>query len=110
MSGAKETRTAYRLNANKSKLYALAKKYYPEIEPMRKTVFIKYPRVRDYALNFNCGNFRHRLFLSVCGGRPTLGDELTQYLDNGDSLTDWNAHTLTLEELREFGILEAVEK
>lgn len=36
MSGAKETRTAYRLNANKSKLYALAKKYYPEIEPMRK--------------------------------------------------------------------------
>lgn len=110
MSGTEATRTVYRLNANKSKLYALAKKYYPEIEPMRKTEFIKYPSVRDYALNFNCGNFHHHLFLSVCGGRPTLGDKLTQYLDNGDSLTDWNTHTLTLDELREFDILEAVEK
>lgn len=35
MSGAAAVRTAYRLNVNKTKLYRLAKQYYPEIGPMK---------------------------------------------------------------------------
>lgn len=37
-----ETRKTYRLTANKTKLYALAKRIYPNIEPMKNTDFIKY--------------------------------------------------------------------
>ena len=37
----------YRLHATKTKLYRLAKHYWPEIMPMRETEYTKYPRVRD---------------------------------------------------------------
>ena len=42
----------YRLTANKTKFYNLAKKFWPDIEPMRRVEFIKYHRVRDYGLIF----------------------------------------------------------
>lgn len=45
MSGAAAVRTAYRLNVNKTKLYRLAKQYYPEIGPMKAAAF----RTRPYA-------------------------------------------------------------
>lgn len=69
MSGAAAVRTAYRLNVSKTKLYRLAKQYYPEIGPMKAATFIKYPRSRDYALDFKAGEHYHHLFLSVCGGQ-----------------------------------------
>lgn len=99
-------RTAYRLNVNKSKFYALAKRYYPEIEPMRRTEFIKYFRARDYALNFRSGSYYHHLFLSVCGGRPTLGDEWDTYDEDGSRVSYWECHALTLDELRALDMVE----
>ena len=56
MSGPAE-RAIYRLNANKTKFYKLAKKNYPEIGPMKSTRFVKYPRSRDYALDFKIGEY-----------------------------------------------------
>ena len=74
MSGA-AVRTAYRLNVNKTKFYRLAKEKYPEIGPMKAAAFIKYPRSRDYALDFKAGEHYHHLFLSVCGGQARLGED-----------------------------------
>ena len=102
---------AYYLTANKTKLYALAKHFHPDIEPMRRTRFVKHYRSRSYSLDFRSGEAAyHHMFLSVCGGRPTLGDELTLYLENDERMTDWNATTLTLDECRAYGLLEEVEK
>lgn len=109
MSGAAGMRTAYRLNANKTKLYKLAKHYYPEIGPMKQTAFIKYPRSRDYALDFKSGEHYHHLFLSVCGGKARLGDEWHTYNEDGERASGWECHGLTMDELRELGLLEAVK-
>ena len=78
MSGA-AVWTAYRLNVNKTKFYRLAKEKYPEIGPMKAATFIKYPRSRDYALDFKAGEHYHHLFLSVCGGQARLGDDCSTY-------------------------------
>ena len=83
MSGA-AVRTAYRLNVNKTKFYRLAKEKYPEIGPMKAAAFIKYPRSRDYALDFKVGEYYHHLFLSVCGGKRAL-TELSRELDNNSA-------------------------
>ena len=61
--------TVYRLNVNKTKFYKLAKDRYPEIGPMKAAEFVKYPRSRDYALDFTVGEYHHHLFLSVVGGK-----------------------------------------
>ena len=112
MGAVTEPRKMYRLNANKTKFYNLAKRYYPDIEPMRKTRFIKYPRVRDYALEFWSGNYHHRLLLSVCGGKVCLGDDYYAYDKKGASFasgrsSSWEGHSLEMKELLEFGLLEA---
>lgn len=75
MSGA-AVRTAYRLNVNKTKLYRLAKQYYPEIGPMKAAAFIKYPRSRDYALDFKVGERYYHLFLAVVKVRRAIVAEL----------------------------------
>ncbi len=105
-----ETGKRYRLTANKSKLYALAKSLHPDITPMKKTEFVKYFRSRSYALDFHRKNDDryYHLFLSVCGGRPTIGEEITFYDENGERHSDWDARALTPDELRDFGLLEAV--
>lgn len=99
---------ALRLNANKTKLYNLAKAYYPEIEPRKNTQFIKYDRVRDYALDFRAGDYYHHLFLSICGGKARLGDDWRTYEDDGTETKHWECHTLSLNELRKFDLLEEV--
>ena len=102
--------TAYRLKANKTKLYAFAKQYYPNIEPMKKTEFIKYGRSRDYALDFWDGEHYHHIFLSVLAGKARLGDEWTDYDDNDEPVNHWHCHTIGLDELQKFGFVEEMPK
>lgn len=97
----------YRLTANKTKFYNLAKTIYPDIGPMRGTEFIKYFRVPDFALLFQIGEQRHRLFLSICAGRPTLLDECYTCDDDGERKRSWG-RTLDIEQLRVAGMLEEV--
>lgn len=106
MSGAAGTRTAYRLNVNKTKFYKLAKRYLPEIGPMKRAAFIKYFRVRDYGLDFQSGGRLHHLFLSVCGGAVILSDSWTGYDDEGEPIKGYKAHRPTISELLELGMLE----
>lgn len=98
----------YRLTANKTKFYNLAKKYWPDIEPMRLTEFVKYNRVRDYSLSFRAGCYRHRLFLSYAYGKVRLGDQWETYDDNGEAVTGWECHALSFDEVKEAGMLEPV--
>ena len=97
-----------RLNANKTKLYNLAKAYFPEIEPRKNTQFVKYNRVREYALDFWVGNYYHHLTLIICGGKALLGDAWTSYEDDGTKTKYWEYNTLSLDELRKFDLLEEV--
>lgn len=106
MSGT--TRTAYRLKANKTKLYALARSIYPTIETMKNTEFVKYFRSRDYALDFWSGSHFHHLFLSICGGKARLGDRWTETDERGETVERWECRPIELDELREFGLVEEV--
>lgn len=99
-------RTAYCLNVNKTKFYRLAKQYYPEIGPMKSVEFIKYPRSRDYALNFKIDEYHHHLFLSISGGKPLLGDDWFTYDNEGERVSCWECHALTLNELQAFDMVE----
>lgn len=108
MSGA-AARTAYRLNVNKTKFYKLAKSLFPEIGPMKAARFVKYPRSRDYALDFKSGEYYHHLFLSVCGGKARLGDDWHTYDEDGSRVSCWECNDLTIEELRKFDMIEEVE-
>ena len=107
MSGA-AVRTAYRLNVSKTKLYRLAKQYYPEIGPMKAATFIKYPRSRDYALDFKAGEPYPHLFLSVCGGQARLSDDCSTYDNEGERVSRWECRSLTLDELRALDMVEEV--
>lgn len=99
---------ALRLNANKTKFYNLAKLYYPDIEPCKKVEFIKYTRVRDYALDFWAGDYYHHLFLSLYADKACLGDSWSTYDDDGIEIKHWECHDLDLDELRKFDLLEEV--
>jgi hypothetical protein len=103
------TGAAYRLNVNKSKFYALAKRLFPEIEPMKKAEFKKYFRVRDYTLDFWGGYYHHSLFLSVCGGSPVLLDEQYKYDPDGTEVSSRQSYRLKIDELLDLGMLEEVE-
>jgi len=98
----------YRLTANKTKFYNLAKAYFPDIVPRKDVEFIKYARCRDYALNFQAGAYYHHLFLSICHGKARLGDDWSTYDDDGKEVKCWECHVLSLDELRTFGLLEEV--
>ena len=98
----------YRLRANKTKFYTLAKRYFPELGPMRGARFIKYPRSRDYGLEFRIGECWHSLLLFACGGSVCLSDERTIRAEDGSRLSTWESRTLELAELRELGMLEDV--
>ena len=100
----------YRLTANKTKFYNLAKKFWPDIEPMRRVEFIKYHRVRDYGLIFRAGDYFHRLFLSCAYANVRLGDDWHTYDDGGERVHGWECHTLTFQELMEAGMLEEVKE
>jgi hypothetical protein len=103
------TGAAYRLNVNKSKFYALAKRLFPEIEPMKKAEFKKHFRVRDYTLSFWSGSYHHSLFLGVCGGGPAFLDEWYAYDEDGEKVSGWEYVEPKIDELLELGMLEEVE-
>lgn len=98
----------YRLNASKTKLYALAKKYWPDIEPMRKTEFIKYARSRSYSIRFNSLFYRNRVYFSACGGAVLLADDWESEDPDGSVTTGREVHCIGLDELRSFGLLEEI--
>ncbi len=99
---------AYRLNANKTKFYKLAKLYLPEIGPMKRAAFTKYFRVRRYALDFQIGGRLHHLYLAVCGGTVILSDNWTEYGEEGEPIKGNATYRPKIDELREFGLLEEV--
>ena len=92
-----------RLTANKSKFYALAKDYWPEIPPRKQVEFIKYPRRRDYGLVFQAGGYYHRLFLATCAGKVCLSHEWS----DGDKRSR-EVHNPSLDKLRQYGLVEEV--
>ena len=94
----------YRLTANKTKLYNLAKVFYPGIESRKNTDFFKHVRSRSWALEFWDGDVFHRLTFGLFGGQPMLCD---RYFDHVDS-EQWNCRSLTLDVLRTYGLLEGV--
>ena len=98
----------YRLNGNKTKLYNLAKKWFPEIVRRKDTESIKYPRSRDCALKFKSGTYYHRISLMVCGGSPILCDNFYTYDDDGELVKYWETIPVTTSELRAFGLVEEV--
>lgn len=101
-----------RLNVNKSKFYALAKTFWPDISPMKQTEFTKAYRSRDYWLIFSTGRFPettyHKVFLMTSCGKVVLCDDWCYCNDDGSNTTGWKTYTLDLETLRNFGLLEIV--
>lgn len=97
----------FRLKVNKTRFYALAKRYFPELGAMREARFIKYPRVREYGLEFRSGEEWHSLFLFVCGGHVCLGDERTTRAEDGSRISTWENRPLELAEIKGLGMLEA---
>ena len=63
-----------RLTANKTKLYTLVAGYVENLPPMRGgTIFVKYPRTPDYALDWITPEWnKAHAFFSTCMGRPLL--------------------------------------
>ena len=60
-----------RLTANKTKLYTLVAGYVENLPPMRGgTIFVKYPRTPDYALDWITPEWnKAHAFFSTCMGR-----------------------------------------
>lgn len=98
----------YRLNVNKTKLYKLAKSFWPEIEPMRQTEFIKFHRVRDYGMKFRSGTYYHNLFLACCGGGVLLADDWSVYDDDCNETTGRETHRLSWDMLQKFELLKEI--
>ncbi len=61
-----------RMTANKTKLYTLVAGYVENLPPMRGgTIFVKYPRTPDYALDWITPEWnKAHAFFSTCMGRP----------------------------------------
>jgi len=78
------------LKANKTSMYKLAKRYIPDLPPMRQMDFAKAPQSRSYFLK--C--YDHKIYLSAVVGRPVL-------MDKSETI----CHP-TIAELREFGMIE----
>lgn len=96
----------YVLNANKTKLYNLAKSYYPNIELMKKTVFIKAFRSHSFWLECYIDGVFHELFLSFGLGEAFLGDKWSSFDDFGESVEHWDCHLLCFDELQKFDLLK----
>lgn len=98
----------YRLTASKAKLYALAKRDFPDIGSMHRTEFIRYQRARDYGLFFSIGTRSYRVRLSDCCGRFMLEYDWSDMDEPGDGTVHGENRTMRLEELKEFGLLEEI--
>lgn len=100
--------TPYRLTANKTKLYALAKSLYPCIEPMKIRTLSNIPASGTTLSIFGAVNTSTIFFLSVCGGQARLADWWSTYDENDERTEHWECRVLELDELREFGLVEEV--
>lgn len=98
----------YQLTANKTKLYRLIAQHFSDLPPRKETMYIKYFRSRDYALEFGYGGTFHHFFLSTMAGQPMLGHRTITDDDSGNGVEGWDAITLEMSELRDFELLEEV--
>lgn len=95
-----------RLTANKTKLYTLVAGYVENLPPMRGgTIFVKYPRTPDYALDWITQEWdTAHAFFSTCMGRPLLSIEIKSG-ETGKTVNR-TTHALNLRDLRERGMVE----
>ena len=95
-----------RLTANKTKLYTLVAGYVENLPPMRGgTIFVKYPRTPDYALDWITQEWdTAHAFFSTCMGRPLLPIEIKSG-ETGKTVNR-TTHALNLRDLRERGMVE----
>ena len=95
-----------RLTANKTKLYTLVAGYVENLPPMRGgTIFVKYPRTPDYALDWITQEWdTAHAFFSTCMGRPLLSIEIRSG-ETGKTVNR-TTHALNLRDLRERGMVE----
>jgi len=98
----------YQLKATKTSLYALCKRYWPDIAPLKQATFTKAFRCRSYWLEFNSLSMYHRVFFSVCAGDAVVGDAWEMEDENGKITKGWETHKIGLDELRSFGLLEEI--
>lgn len=95
-----------RLTANKTKLYTLVAGYVENLPPMRGgTIFVKYPRTPDYALDWITPEWnKAHAFFSTCMGRPLLKIDIDEK-ETGRLV--WGAYKyIDLQGLRERGMVE----
>lgn len=94
-----------RLTANKTKLYTLVAGYVENFPPMRGgTIFVKYPRTPDYALEWATEREKGRAFLSACMGRPLLKIDIDE--KETGRLVRGACKYIDLQDLRERGMVE----
>lgn len=94
-----------RLTANKTKLYTLVAGYVENLPPMRGgTIFVKYPRTPDYALEWATEREKGRAFLSACMGRPLLKIDIDE--KETGRLVRGACKYIDLQDLRERGMVE----
>ena len=95
-----------RLTANKTKLYTLVEDYVDNLPPMwGGTVFVKYPRTPDYALDWITPEWdKARAFFSTCMGRPLLSIEIRDG-ETGKTASR-TTYSLTLRDLWERGMVK----
>jgi hypothetical protein len=95
-----------RLKATKTSLYKLVKQYVP-VPIMRRTEFKKVLRHPDYFLNWYQEDGFAQAFLAVSMGRPFLSVDVRDI--EGHQLSR-EVHDLTVEGLRELGMIKEVQK
>ena len=93
-----------RLKANKTSLYNLVATYKP-LPGMRRVDFTKAPRTPDYWLEWATGDGYAKAFLSTIMGRPLLSITIR---DVDGSQLSYKVHNLSVEGLRERGMVEEV--
>lgn len=91
-----------KLNANKSKLHALVRRY-EELPGLRSVGFTKAPRNRSYWLEWYGGGLRYKSYFSVCAGVVIL---VTSACDCDGKEVSHVVHRPSDEVLNDLGLLE----
>lgn len=96
----------YRLKATKTGLYALVRRHYGVPVKRQQTEFIRYPKSRDYGLDFYFDGQLYHFFLAACGGKVILSRQITSLGEDGPKT--WDTADISLAELRELDLVETV--
>lgn len=94
----------YRLKATKTKLYELVERHYGVPAKRQRAEFIKYPRSRDYALDFFHGGKKYHFFFAACAGKVILTRDVVDLCE--DCPRSWDTVDIGLGELLELGLAE----